>query len=144
MDVFGQFHTNPGLILTVPKQNSGLSIGSPLTQHQFHFVGQNSMPIFGLLLTKTQFITQFTTQIVLHCHGLSKWVPKISALRFQNLGPIKRVTNSPYTQNSPYTTTNCPNGSQKFLHFGSKIWDRLNGPSRPQTNKSITKHLNKR
>ena len=63
MDVFGLIHTNPGLILTVPKQNSGLSMGSPLTLHRFHFVGPNSMPISGLILTKTQFITDLDQMV---------------------------------------------------------------------------------
>ena len=56
MDVFGPIHTNPGLFLTIPKQNSGLSVGSPLTKNRVHFVEPNSMTISGLLHTKTQFI----------------------------------------------------------------------------------------
>ena len=45
------------------------------------------------------------------------------------------------TKNSPYTVTDSPNGSQKFSHFDSKIWDKLNGNSRPQTNTTINKTL---
>ena len=45
--------------------------------------------------------------------------------------------------NSPWTVTDCPNGFLKLPHLGSKIWERLNGRSRPQTNRNITKHLNK-
>ena len=56
MDVFGPIHTNPGLLLTVPKQNSGLSVGSPIIKCRFLLVEPNSMPISGLLLTKIQFI----------------------------------------------------------------------------------------
>ena len=55
---------------------------------------------------------------------------------------INYETNTP---NNPYTVTDCPNGlqkfSKKFQQFGPKFWDRLNGPSRPQTNTSIYKTL---
>ena len=53
---------------------------------------------------------------------------------------INYVTN---TQISPYTIMNSQNGSLKFPYFGSKIWDRSNCHSRPHTNTSSTKHLNK-
>ena len=56
MDVFWPIHTKSRLLLTVPKQNSGLFVGSPLTKRRFLLVEPNSMPISGLLLTKTQFI----------------------------------------------------------------------------------------
>ena len=55
---------------------------------------------------------------------------------------------SPTHQNTIYyinydtNTQISPIGSQKFPHFSSKIWDRSNGPSRPQTNTNITKLLN--
>ena len=55
MDVFGPIHTNPGLFLTVLKQSSGLSVGSPLTKHRVHFVEPNSTAIPSLMHTKTQF-----------------------------------------------------------------------------------------
>ena len=45
------------------------------------------------------------------------------------------------TQFSPYTATDCPNGFQKFSHFGPKFWVRSNGRSRPQTNPIINKTL---
>ena len=51
-----------------------------------------------------------------------------------------------YTMSNPnslWTVTDCPNGFLKLPHLGSKIWDRSNGRSRPQTNRNITKHLNK-
>ena len=43
--------------------------------------------------------------------------------------------------NSPWTVTDCPNGFLKLPHLGSKIWDRSNGRSRPQTNRNINKTL---
>ena len=43
--------------------------------------------------------------------------------------------------NSPWTVTDCPNGFLKLPHLGSKIWDRLNDRSRPQTNRIINKTL---
>ena len=42
-------------------------------------------------------------------------------------------------QNSPNTIMDCTNGLQKLQHFGSKIWDRSNDRSRPQTNRNIHK-----
>ena len=44
-------------------------------------------------------------------------------------------------QKSPNTVTDCTNGLQKLQQFGSKIWDRSNGCSRPQTNRNIHKTL---
>ena len=44
-------------------------------------------------------------------------------------------------QNSPNTVTDCTNGLQKLQQFGSKIWDRSNGRSSPQTNRNIHKTL---
>ena len=44
-------------------------------------------------------------------------------------------------QNSPNTVTDCTNGLQKLQQFGSKIWDRSNNRSRPQTNRNIHKTL---
>ena len=51
---------------------------------------------------------------------------------------INYTINNP---NSPWTVTDCPNGFQKLPHLGSKIWDRSNGRSRPQTNPIIYKTL---
>ena len=47
-------------------------------------------------------------------------------------------------QNSPNTVTDYTNGLQKLQQFGSKIWDRSNGRSRPQTNRNINKALKSR
>ena len=44
-------------------------------------------------------------------------------------------------QNSPNTISDCTNGLQKLQQFGSKIWDRSNSRSRPQTNQNIHKTL---
>ena len=44
-------------------------------------------------------------------------------------------------QNSPKIVTDCTNGLQKLQQFGSKIWDRSNGRSRPQTSRNIHKTL---
>ena len=49
-----------------------------------------------------------------------------------------------YTMNNPnslWTVTDCPNGFLKLSHLGSKIWDRSNVRSRPQTNTIIYKTL---
>ena len=49
-----------------------------------------------------------------------------------------------YTMNNPnslWTVTDCPNGFQRLPHLSSKIWDRSNGRSRPQTNRNINKVL---
>ena len=46
--------------------------------------------------------------------------------------------------NSPWTVTDSLNGFHKFQHFGSKIWDRSNGRSRPQANRIINKALKSR
>ena len=47
--------------------------------------------------------------------------------------------------NSPYVGL-CKNGqqrkSQNFQQSGPMFWDRSNGPSRPQTNRNMEKHLN--
>ena len=90
MDVFGPIHINPGLFSTIPKQSSGLSVGSPLTKHRVHFVEPNSMAISGLLHTKTQFIAYIISQDAQTVRGLSKQAPKISTFWYQVLGPIKR------------------------------------------------------
>ena len=88
----------PGTVFNSPKNRT---VGCPWAAHSPN-VGSswwniNSIPISGLLLTKTQFIV-----------------------------------------------TDCPNGFQKFPHFGFKIWDRSNGHSWPQTNTSIYKTLKSR
>ena len=44
-------------------------------------------------------------------------------------------------QNNPNTVTDNTNELQKLQQFGSKIWDRSNGRSRPQTNRNIHKTL---
>ena len=52
--------------------------------------------------------------------------------------------NTIYTMNNPnnlWTVTDCPHGFLKIPHLGSKIWDRSNGRSRPQTNRIINKIL---
>ena len=46
--------------------------------------------------------------------------------------------------NSPWIVTDYPNGFLKLPHLGSKIWDRSNGRSRPQTNRIINKVLKSR
>ena len=51
------------------------------------------------------------------------------------------IINNP---NSPWTVTDCPNGFQKLPHLGSKIWNRSNGRSMPQTNRIINKVLKSR
>ena len=43
--------------------------------------------------------------------------------------------------NNPWIVTDYPNGFLKLSHLGSKIWDRSNGRSRPQTNSIIYKTL---
>ena len=43
--------------------------------------------------------------------------------------------------NSPCTVTDCPNGFLKLSYLGSKIWNRSNDCSRPQTNQIINKTL---
>ena len=51
-----------------------------------------------------------------------------------------------YTINNPnslWTVTVCPHGFLKIPHLDSKIWNRSDDSLRPQTNRSITKHLNK-
>ena len=49
-----------------------------------------------------------------------------------------------YNPNSPWTVTDCPHGFLKIPHLGSKIWDRSNDRSRPQTNRIINKALKSR
>ena len=51
------------------------------------------------------------------------------------------INQHPRCPNSPCTVTNCPKRIQQFSHFGSKIWNRSNGRSRPQTNRNINKAL---
>ena len=110
MDVFGPFHTNPGLFLTVPKQSKWAIRGQPTYP--------SIVPLF-----ETDFHVHFRPHT--HQHTICCTISNTN------------------TKNSPYTATDYPNGSQKFPHFGSKICDRSNGHSRPQTYTSITKHLNK-
>ena len=55
MDLFYPFHTNPGLFLQSQNRDCGLSVGSPLIQHLFHFLKPISMAISGIILTNTQF-----------------------------------------------------------------------------------------
>ena len=110
MDIFGPFHTNPGLFLTVPKQSKWAVRGQP--------THQTFVPLFG---------TDFHGHFRPHTHQ-------------HTICCINYETN---TQNSPYTVTDCPNLSQTFSQFGSKIWDRSNDHSRPQTNTTINKTLKK-
>ena len=53
---------------------------------------------------------------------------------------INHTTSSP---NSLWTVMDCTIWFHNFSHSGPKFWDRSNGHSRPQTNRNITKHLNK-
>ena len=106
---FGPIHTNPGLILTVPKTEH---VGCPWQPTHPPFV-----PLF-----ETDFhghIRPPTHQYMIYC------------LIFNTNSPI-----------SLWTVTDSPKSLQNFQQFGPKIWDRSNGPSRPQTNSNITKHLN--
>ena len=52
------------------------------------------------------------------------------------------TTQTPKTAHK--TATDCTIGFLKFQHFGSKIWDRSNGRSRPQPNRNINKALKSR
>ena len=54
---------------------------------------------------------------------------------------IYSINHDTNTQFSPYTTMDCTIGFHNFSHFGSKIWNRSNGRSRPQTNRIINKTL---
>ena len=47
-------------------------------------------------------------------------------------------------QTAPTLPRNAQRGLQKFSHFGSNIWNRSNGRSRPQTNIIIKKALKSR
>ena len=57
----GPFSAQPsklGLFLTVPKHSSGLSVGSPLTKHRFHFVELKTITIPGPKTPKPHKIIQ--------------------------------------------------------------------------------------
>ena len=53
------------------------------------------------------------------------------------------INHDPRYPKNPHTVMDCPNGFQKFSHFGPKFWDRSNGHSRPQSTQAFIKHLNK-
>ena len=67
-----------------------------------------------------------------------------------NKNPNKKTETEPFnrmltpTMNNPnslWTVTDCPRGFLKIPHLSSKIWDRSNDRSKPQTNPIINKTL---
>ena len=102
--------------------NPGLSLTVPKTEH----VGCPWQP------THPPFVPLFETDF--HAHFRSP--------THQNT--IYLINHHTTPKTVPKTATDCTNGSQKFQHFGSKIWDRSNGHSRPQSNTNINKALKSR
>ena len=80
----------PGLFLTVPKPSSGLSVGSPLTKHWFHFVKPRPWPFPASYTPKHNSQHKSSHNHLkqsLHC---PKRVQNIPTIRSQVLGLIKR------------------------------------------------------
>ena len=89
---------------------------SPETQ-QWAVHGQPTCPI-SVSLFGTEFLTNF--------------------LSYKHPSIISHTHNSPLQFLEVH---GCPKILKQFHNFGPKFWDRSNGPSRPQTNRNMEKHL---
>ena len=82
----GRFWSNPyksGMFLTVPKQSSGLSVGSPLIQHWFHFLKPYT---HGHFRPHTYQNTIYCINYIKRCPN-SPWTVQTRLQKFQQLGP---------------------------------------------------------
>ena len=160
MDIYGPFHTNWDCFYS-PKTEQ---VGCPRAAHS-SYIGSSwwnripwlfpvsYIPTYNLMLN---FQHNQPNQF-LDCHGQSKKSKK----KFHNSVPCFGTDHTAHSRPFSYQAcilmqnfhTNSPQISgqsrplkkisKKFQQFGPKFWDRSNGPSRPQTNRNIKKHLNK-
>ena len=95
MDVFGPIHTNLGLFLTIPKQSSGLSVGSPLTNIESTLWNPIPRPFPASCTPKHNLMHKSQhkqPKQSIHCHRLSKTAPNISNNSVPSFGTDQTAT----------------------------------------------------
>ena len=137
MHIHHQFHkkkiSSHWLIYNYEQFDLNYSTKHIISQKYFVNTIHVNSETLGLLFTASQLISVPLCEPEFHSHSRPH-------THHNTIYSTNYTINKP---NSSWTVTDCLNGFHKFQHFGSNIWDRSNGRSRPQTNRNIHKTLKK-